>query len=172
MDAVIEAVKAAGVKEEDIATDNVSLSERYNYDKSPAVVVGYDMTNSIKVTICDINSVGKVLGDAIAAGATGTYGLTLTVSDSSAAYQQALKAAIDDAKGKAQAIAEALSVTLKPIPSAVNEQSSSYTPNAAYDMRTASVAEDANADVSISPGELTIDARVSVTYEIDTGTNN
>ena len=39
-------------------------------------------------------------------------------------------------------------------------------------MRTASVAEDANADVSISPGELTIDARVSVTYEIDTGTNN
>ena len=63
-------------------------------------------------------------------------------------------------------------MTLKPIPSAVNEQSSSYTPNAAYDMRTASAAEDANADVSISPGELTIDARVSVTYEIDTGTNN
>lgn len=172
MDAVIEAVKAAGVKEEDIATDNVSLSERYNYDKSPAVVVGYDMTNSIKVTICDISSVGKVLGDAIAAGATGTYGLRLTVSDISASYQQALKAAIDDAKGKAQAIAEALGVTLKPIPSAVNEQSSSYTPNAAYDIYTASVAEDANADVSISPGELTIDARVSVTYEIDTGADN
>lgn len=172
MDAVIEAVKAAGVKDADIATDNVSLNERYNYKKTPAVVVGYDMVTSIKVTIRDIDAVGKVLSDAIAAGATGTYGLTLTVSDSSAAYQQALKAAIDDAKGKAQAIAEALGVTLKPIPSAVNEQSSSYTPNAAYDMRTASAAEDANADVSISPGELTVEAQVSIEYEIDTGTNN
>lgn len=175
MDAVIEAVKAAGVKEEDIATDNVSLNERYNYDKSPAVVVGYDMTNSIKVTIRDINSVGKVLGDAIAAGATGTYGLTLTVSDSSSAYQQALKAAIADAKAKAEAIAEALGVTVKPVPASVNEDSSSYTPNMAYSeprmMSTNSVAED-SADVSISSGELTIDARVSVTYEIDTGTNN
>lgn len=172
MDAVIEAVKAAGVKDADIATDNVSLNERYNYKKTPAVVVGYDMVTSIKITIRDIDAVGKVLSDAIAAGATGTYGLTLTVSDSSAAYQQALKAAIDDAKGKAQAIAEALGVTLKPIPSAVNEQSSSYTPNAAYDMRTASAAEDANADVSISPGELTVEAQVSIEYEIDTGTNN
>lgn len=156
----------------DIATDNVSLNERYNYKKTPAVVVGYDMVTSIKVTIRDIDAVGKVLSDAIAAGATGTYGLTLTVSDSSAAYQQALKAAIDDAKGKAQAIAEALGVTLKPIPSAVNEQSSSYTPNAAYDMRTASAAEDANADVSISPGELTVEAQVSIEYEIDTGADN
>mgnify|MGYP002544698639 CR=1 FL=1 len=168
MDAVIEAVKAAGVKDADIATDNVSLNERYNYKKTPAVVVGYDMVTSIKVTIRDIDAVGKVLSDTIAAGATGT----LTVSDSSAAYQQALKAAIDDAKGKAQAIAEALGVTLKPIPSAVNEQSSSYTPNAAYDMRTASAAEDANADVSISPGELTVEAQVSIEYEIDTGADN
>ena len=150
----------------------MSLNERYNYKKTPAVVVGYDMVTSIKVTIRDIDAVGKVLSDAIAAGATGTYGLTLTVSDSSAAYQQALKAAIDDAKGKAQAIAEALGVTLKPIPSAVNEQSSSYTPNAAYDMRTASAAEDANADVSISPGELTVEAQVSIEYEIDTGADN
>lgn len=87
MDAVIEAVKAAGVKDADIATDNVSLNERYNYKKTPAVVVGYDMVTSIKITIRDIDAVGKVLSDAIAAGATGTYGLTLTVSDSSAAYQ-------------------------------------------------------------------------------------
>ena len=47
MDAVIEAVKAAGVKDADIATDNVSLNERYNYKKTPAVVVGYDMVTSI-----------------------------------------------------------------------------------------------------------------------------
>ena len=155
----------------DIATVSIQV-RTYNYKKTPAVVVGYDMVTSIKVTIRDIDAVGKVLSDAIAAGATGTYGLTLTVSDSSAAYQQALKAAIDDAKGKAQAIAEALGVTLKPIPSAVNEQSSSYTPNAAYDMRTASAAEDANADVSISPGELTVEAQVSIEYEIDTGADN
>lgn len=171
MDAVTAAVKAAGVKDADIATDSVSLNEVYNYKKTPAVVVGYNMVNSIKVTIRDIDSVGRVLGDAIAAGATGTYGLTLTVSDSSSAYQQALKAAIEDARGKAQAIAEALGVTLKPVPAAVNEQSSSYTPNTVYDMPAEAMADDANADVSISPGELTVDARVSITYEIETADN-
>lgn len=100
INAVTAAVKAAGVKDADIATDNVSLNERYNYKKTPAVVVGYDMVTSIKVTIRDIDAVGKVLSDAIAAGATGTYGLTLTVSDSSAAYQQALKARHRRCKGQ------------------------------------------------------------------------
>lgn len=89
MSKVLEAIKAAGVKEEDITTENVSLNERYDYDKSPAVVVGYEMENVVKVTIRSIDDVGKVLGDAIAAGATGTYGLSLSVSDSSGAYQAA-----------------------------------------------------------------------------------
>ena len=170
MSKVLEAIKAAGVKEEDITTENVSLNERYDYDKSPAVVVGYEMENVVKVTIRSIDDVGKVLGDAIAAGATGTYGLSLSVSDSSGAYQAALKAAIEDATGKADAMAEALGVAIDRVPASVNETSSSYTPNKAYDniapMATSEPSAEAAAEVAVNAGDLTVNARVSITFRI------
>lgn len=170
MSNVLEAIKAAGVKEEDITTENVSLNERYDYDKSPAVVVGYEMENVVKVTIRSIDDVGKVLGDAIAAGATGTYGLSLSVSDSSGAYQAALKAAIEDATGKADAMAEALGVAIDRVPASVNETSSSYTPNKAYDniapMATSEPSTEAAAEVAVNAGDLTVNARVSITFRI------
>lgn len=167
MDSVIAAIKAAGVKESDIATSNVSLDEQYDYDKSPAEVVGYRMTNTIKVTIRSIDSVGKVVSDAISAGATGTYGLSLSVSDSSMAYQQALKAAVSDAKNKADAIAEALGVSLENIPASVLEQTSDYSAMRAYSLMDLNEAVVEDSEVSISAGELTVSAKVTVTYKIE-----
>lgn len=172
MDAVMQAIMAAGVAENDITTSNVGLDERYNYDRSPAVIVGYYMTNSIDVTIRDIDSVGRVISDAISAGATSTYGLSLSVADSSGAYQNALKAAILDAQGKAEAIAAALGVKLEPIPASIKETSNSYTPNMDYmPMEANEIADEAAAveGVSIAAGELSISARVNVDYTIDRG---
>ncbi len=167
MDAVLSAIKAAGVEESDIATSNVSLDERYDYDKSPAEVTGYRMTNTIKVTIRSIDSVGKVISDAISAGATGTYGLSLSVSDSSSAYQQALKAAVSNAKGKADAIADALGVTIKAIPASISEETNGYSATRAYALMDTNEAVAEDSAVSISAGELTVNARVTVSYIIE-----
>lgn len=173
MEAVLEALKADGIDEADIATENISLYENYDYDKSPAVVVSYTMNNSVSVTIRDIDNVGQVLSDAIAAGATGTYSLSFSVSDSSGAYQQALKAAVSDAQAKAEAVAEALGVTIKAVPISIDETSASYTPNVYADEANSLTYDTASAaeSVSVSTGELEISASVSVTYEIDTGSD-
>ena len=167
MDAVLAAVKAAGVAEKDIKTERVELDEVYNYDKSPAVIVGYEMRNVVQVTIRDISRVGAVMGDAVAAGATGTYGLTFTVSDSGGAYQNALKAAIEDASGKAKAMAEALGVELIAVPLSVQENGSGSTPMDYRDAPAADMAASKSSNsVAVSTGELTVEARVSITYEI------
>ena len=175
-DAVLASLKANGVQEADIQTEDIHLGEEYNYDKSPAELVGYSMRNTLCITVREIETVGKVITDAIAAGATSTYGLAFTVSDSSGAYQDALTAAVVEARGKANAMAAALCVELAPIPVSVNEVSASYQPYVYEEtVREPSAADmaasnDANG-ISVSTGELSVTAKVNVVYEVIASTS-
>lgn len=165
-EAVTAAILAAGVEEKDLQTYGIVLNEIYNYDKNPAVITGYQMRTTLFITVSPIENAGKVMGDAIAAGATGTSGLSFTVSDTSGAYQEALQAAIADAAGKAKAMAEALGVELSAVPVSVSENSQStpiYYENAGG--RESMAADDA-VDMPMSTGQITITAEVSVVYEM------
>ena len=134
------------------------------------------MRNTLCITVREIETVGKVITDAIAAGATSTYGLAFTVSDSSGAYQDALTAAVVEARGKANAMAAALCVELAPIPVSVNEVSASYQPYVYEEtVREPSAADmaasnDANG-ISVSTGELSVTAKVNVVYEVIASTS-
>ena len=167
MAAVLESVKANGVEDKDITTSYVNLSEVYNYDKSPAMVVGYSMNNSITVKVHALDTLGKIISDAVAAGATGTNGITFSIEDTTEAYRQALAAALSDAAAKAQALADAAGATLVSIPVSVSEQSYSSTPVEARSEMLA-VAEDAASPVPVSTGEIVVTATISAEYEITT----
>lgn len=163
---VTAAILGAGVKEKDIQTYSINLSEIYDYEKSPAVITGYRMTTTLFVTVTPIENAGAVIGDAIAAGATGTNGLTFTVSDTTDAYQKALQAAIADAAGKAKAMAEALGVELSAVPVSVTENSQS-SPITYDNAREESLAVgDEGVEMPISTGQITVTAQVSVVYEM------
>lgn len=168
-DAVLASLKANGVQDADIQTEDVRLSEEYDYDQSPAELAGYSMRNTLNITVRDTEIVGKVISDAISAGATSTYGLAFTVSDPSGAYQDALKAAVAEAQGKAAAMAEALGVELAPIPVSVDEVSSSYQPYLYDNMvreEAAAAASNEEGSIAVSTGELSVTAKVDVVYEI------
>lgn len=166
-EAVTAAIIAAGVAEKNIKTSGINLSEIYDYDKSPAVIAGYRMTTSLLVTVTPIEKAGAVMGAAIAAGATGTHGLTFTVSDTSKAYQQALQIAIEDAAGKAEAMAETLGVKLSAVPVSVTESSRSQPVYSRDDNKLGIPESAADAvDMPISIGEITVSADVGVVYEM------
>ena len=167
-EAVTAALIAAGVSEKNIQTQNLYLTEIYDYDKSPAVITGYRMTTTLFVTVTPIDKAGVAIGAAVAAGATGTSGLSLTVSDKSEAYQQALKAAIADAAGKAAAMAEALGVELSAVPVSVTEtsQSEAIPYDNGYTRSESAGIKDEVAEMPISAGEITVTARVVVVYEM------
>ena len=171
--AAMEAVKAAlielGIAGEDIVTGYVQLYEMYNYDKSPAEMTGYEMYNNITVTVRDIEQVGAVMSAAIAAGATSLGGVTFTLSDNSEEYNSALKAAMQDAYSKALAIAEAAGCTVDPIPLAVTETGYDSIPVLYSEEPMADEAasmSDSGGDVSVSTGELDVNASVTVQYTI------
>lgn len=169
---VTDAMIAAGVQQSDIQTQEAYLEEVYNYDKTPAVLTGYRMTTTLYVEVSPIDIAGKVIGAAVAAGATGTYGLTFTVSDTSGAYQQALEAAIEDAASKADTMSKALGVGIYKVPYLVNEVNGGDGVVYNYDKNEAtsdmSLAESAtqSTDTPISIGEVTVTANVSVSYEM------
>ncbi len=175
-DAVIAALKAAGVADKDISTAGLNLDERYDYSKDTPQLLGYTMSHQLNVTVRDINKLSNTISAAIGAGATSTYNLELTVSSSDSAYADALKIAIASAKVKAEALAGALGVQLVPVPVKVNETSASYSPSTYRDMELAvpqtdglTAAATADNGASVSTGELKVNADVEVTYEIVAG---
>ncbi len=166
MEAVLASVKANGIADKDIATSYVSLHEVYNYDKSPAVVVGYAMENTITVKVHALDALGKIISDAVTAGATSTNGITFSIEDTTEAYRQALAAALTDAAAKAQAIADAVGATLVAVPVSVNELGYSSPAVEATRSEMAAVADDAGSPVPVSAGEIVVTAQISAQYEI------
>jgi len=74
-------------------------------------ITAYQASNSVQVT-AGIGKSGELVDAAVGAGANNVDGPNLDTADKSSLYDQALKQALGDAKGKAQAIADAAGLTL------------------------------------------------------------
>jgi uncharacterized protein len=102
---LIDALKAAGIPSGSLQTSSVSLSP--NTSNGGDAIIGYSASNSVAATIANLGRAGEIVDAAVSAGANQVNGPNLTVSDQGALYQDALKAAVADARVKAQALAEA-----------------------------------------------------------------
>jgi uncharacterized protein len=107
--AVIAALKAAGVTSADLQTSQVSLSPQTSQDGN--TILGYIASNSVTVRTA-LAGAGKIVDAAVGAGANGVSGPSLDVSDQSSLYRDALHRAVDDAKLKAQSLADAAGLSL------------------------------------------------------------
>lgn len=164
MTAVIEAIKALGVSEDDIVTTSYSVYPQYDWTESGRVFKGYTVTNLVQVTVKDLDIVGDVIDAAAVAGANQINGISFELSD---AKREELKtnayiAAMGDAQDKADVIAETLGLTITGVQS-VNEYS--YTPVRSYEYAE-SVAMDGAKSFStpIVSGELSVTVSIHIVY--------
>ncbi len=154
---LIAAIRATGVESADIQTQQVSVSPRYSQDGRE--IVGYTATNSVDVTVRDLSKAGAVVEAAVAAGANQVYGPSFAVSSQDRLYEDALAAALDEARGKAEAIAADAGLALGPI-TGIAESGGSGAP---VPLAEAAVSD---ASVPIEPGEQEIVATLTVTFAI------
>jgi uncharacterized protein YggE len=167
MDAIIAALKALGVAENDIQTTNFSVYVQQEFDErgQPGAFT-YVADNTVTITVRDLAKVGDVLGDAVAAGANSIHGVSYSVSDFSALEAEAREKAMADAKARAEQLAQVAGVTLDQ-PMTINEFSSGPIPYA-LDVRAGMgggmVAE--QAAVPVSSGQIQVTMQVNVTYLI------
>jgi uncharacterized protein YggE len=154
---VIAAIKAQGIAAADIRTEQVSLSPRYTQNGDG--IIGYTATNSVGVTLRNLDKTGGVIDAAVDAGANQVSGPNLVRSDQSALYRTALRAAIADAKAKAQTIAGASGLHLRRI----TDVSENGGPIPIADA-TAKVG--VAPSTPIEPGTQLVQATVTVTFSV------
>jgi uncharacterized protein YggE len=153
---VVAALRAAGVARDEIRTEYVSL---YPDVREGGDVVGYFANSSVHAMVGRIARSGAVVDAAVRAGANEVSGPLMTRSNRDELHREALNAAYDAARVKAESLARKLGVSLG-APTAVVE-SGAGGPEPLYGERLAS--GDA---MEIEPGKTDITATVTVTFAI------
>ena len=161
MNNVIDALKKAGVKSENISTENYSIYKQIDYVKESQIEY-VNVNNTIKVKVKDLDSIGTLIDISSKAGANSINSIRFEVEDTSTAYSNALKVAMKDAKSRAVAIMNTFDKT-PGIPSSVIE--SSQGGGIYYENRLEDVsAKTLSSSTSISPRNIDVTANVSVEY--------
>jgi uncharacterized protein len=159
MERVLAALEAAGVAEKDIQTQDVSVWPQY--DTTGKDAAGYTARNSVTVTIHELDRAGAVIDAATRAGANEVSGPMLSSSAREQLESQALDAAVDNARRKAEALAKAAGVGLGRVTAMVE---GGATPGPVVLEAARASADKA---VPIQPGQEEVQATVTVTYSIE-----
>lgn len=162
---VIDFLKNYGIAETSIQTSNYGLDPIYDWN-SGRTITGYEMNTTITVSDVAIDQAGTLITSCVGAGINNINQVTYLSSKYDEAYQQALKNAVEAAKVKAEAIAEAGGCTLGPVVRVEeynNNQAVRYTN---YQSLEAKAMGAGAAAMDVEPGQLSVEARVTVEFGI------
>jgi hypothetical protein len=167
---VMDRLRDLQIDKERIQTSSFTVSPRYRplpnrpteALPTPPEIIGYIVSNMVTVEIRALDKVGTVIEEVLKAGANSFQGLHWGLRDEQPVRLSALKQAATKAREKAVVLSETLHVKLVRVLS-INEGGQVVRPASPM----ARMAMEASAgEVPISPGELKIEATVTLVYEI------
>lgn len=153
MRSVIDALQKEGAK--DIQTQTVSLSPTYGDNGQQQ---GYTAANSVSATVTYANA-GATVDAAANAGANQISGPSPLADDQEALYRKALASAVQDARGRAEVLAQAAGATL----GSVTQIAESSSPGPIV---YAQAAKDSAGSTPVVSGPQDTTAMVTVTFAI------
>lgn len=164
MDAILAAVKAAGVESRDTRTTLLSVQPRYDYrDGLAPILTGYELANTVEVTIRDTATVADVVDGGLRAGATSLDGLSFRVADPVPAEREARIRAVAAARARADVLAEAAGLTILGVTGIV-EGAAGASPGPLFKAERMLMASDTATPVEA--GSTEIDVTVTVSYRV------
>ena len=161
---VVEALKGEGIEPKDIQTTNFSVSPVYEQRKEGTApfIVGYRVTNAVRITVRDTKKLGAILDKVVSLGANQIDSIEFGVDEPEVLKDEARKLALKTVTDNAKLYAEAAGVGLGQILS-ISEEESSYQPRFAPAATRMEMAK----DVPIEAGTASVEVRVRVTWEIN-----
>jgi uncharacterized protein YggE len=162
---ILSAITKVGVAQKDIQTARLILSPVYAPRTTDQKIVSYNATNTVSIRLDNLGLVGSVIDAGLKAGANQLEGVQFSLRNELPAREQALKEAVQEARGKAQAMADALRVNLADVIEA-SEGGVSVVPRIEAKFSTA--AGTAPDSTPVSPGEISVRANVTIRYRINT----
>lgn len=180
-DAIVSKVLALaadhGIESQHVQTDFVSIEPRYRngyYEERD--FIGYFVHKTVVVTLRDLSRFEDLLADALESGVNYVHGIQFRTTELRKHRDEARALAIQAAREKAEALAGALGQRASQPRTILEEQSgwrSAY--NAWWGSRwggamAQNVIQEADgaawtADGSVAPGQISVNARVTVTFE-------
>jgi len=169
MKRVFTAIAGEGVERKDLQTTGLSIDPSYDYSGNVERLVGYTVTERARIQVRDLRKAGKTLSAAAKAGGNDVRinGVGLSIANRDALMAQARKAAVADAKAKAEAYAQAGGQHLGRVLS-LKEVSAVAPQPVAYDLTdTAAYAGRALKSVPIRAGQKDLSVQIQVVWELD-----
>lgn len=158
---ILARLTANGIAERDLQTSNLSINPNWtSYDgSSEPKISSYVASNQLEVRIRALESLGAVVDAAISDGANTLNGLTFGVTDPKPLLNEARKAAVLDARARAEVLAESVGAKLGRIVS--------ISDGGNYSGPAPMFRADAVAGAPpVQGGEVGLTSTVTVTYEI------
>ena len=165
MGAITSALLQSGIEQKDVQTSRFSVQPVYapQEPRTEQKLVGYSVSNHVRVKIWQIGQVGEILDPSSHSGSDGYRKHFISgLGPISKALDQARKAAITDARCKAEVYAEASGLRLGRVIWITEDFG--FAPSVPMQARGASAA--LAAPVPIAPGEDTFRVKVTVGFDI------
>lgn len=162
--AIIDAIVALGIPRDQISTENYSVSPDTRYDQATqrTSVIGYVVSNVVRVELRRIDQIGTVLDTALAKGANQINSLDFFASSADSARHEALAQAVGRARSDAEAMARAAGGSL----GALLEVGTADTgPRPVYRMQVATAEMRVAAPTPIEPGQQRVQVTVTARWQ-------
>lgn len=169
MAAVLKALKEDGIEARDLQTSGFTINPQYSYPSSndgqnrPPELVGYQVVNGLSIRVRDLSKLGEIIDKSVTLGVNQGGSIQFTNDKPDAAITEARKAAVVDAKAKAETLTEAAGVKL----GRVIEISEVVGRPQPMVMARASMKEFAGDAVPVEGGENSYAVTVTVTFGIE-----
>ena len=168
-DDVVASLKEHGVAEEDIQTVDLRLFNRTENRDTPQEHKVWIADTDLEVILREMDKAGEVAGAAVGAGATSVRGIEFRLGNTAKAKDQALREAIEGARSKAEAMAEASGTEVGEVRliDETNSQVQPYQAQAEQALFAAGASGDLATDAyKVEPGEVTTQVTVTVVWEL------
>ncbi len=164
MTRVSAALKTQQIEPRDIQTTDFSVRAKFRRfrDGKPPEVIGYRVVNSVRITVRDLENLGVILDQAVSLGSNQINGISFSVAKPAALENMARKAAMADARDKAELYATAANTGLGKVLT-ITEAFIAGPPRPRF-ARAAMEAK--SAPVPIAAGEYKLQVRVNVSWEL------
>ena len=162
LSSALGALEAAGVVREALRTTSLRLDVVQSYDQETQIqrVTGYEASSSVELTVRDLDRLGPLLDAAVTAGANQIAGVSFETSGKAALKAEARRAAVADARARAELYAQAAGVTLGPLIELRETGDGGFEPMARMSL--------ADAGPPILAGDLTVRADITASWAIGT----
>ncbi len=172
MTAVIAAIKKTGLDESEYQTGRFIIRPKYSPRPRQAraewnrQIIGYEVTNRLSIRTKKLDLVGKLIEATNAAGANSIDAITFDLADPRKHRAEAISAAAVNARSDAAELARASESRLVRILS-IHLDDTGYRPPGPTMLRVETRAAAVTAPAPpIQPGEVTVQASVTIVYEI------